>query len=141
MPKKEAEHATKKYASNVTTDHEVIRQWAEDRGGKPACVKGTAEQGDIGMIRLDFPGYSGEEPLEPISWDDWFEKFEESNLAFVYQDEARGQKSNFNKVISRESEKASQPKTQTTGKATPSARSKGASHGASHPKTRGAGRS
>jgi len=35
------------------------------------------------MIRLDFPGYSGERSLEPIDWDDWFDKFEESNLALL----------------------------------------------------------
>ena len=63
------------------TDHEEIRQWAEERGGTPACVRGTGGQGDIGMLRLDFPGYSGEHSLEPIAWDDWFEKFDERGLA------------------------------------------------------------
>ena len=54
------------------------------------------------MIRLDFPGYSGGDTLEPISWDDWFSKFDASNLALVYQETtARGQKSNFNKLIGR----------------------------------------
>jgi hypothetical protein len=23
------------------------------------------------MIRLDFPGYSGETSLEPVEWDEW----------------------------------------------------------------------
>ena len=27
---------------NVTTDHEKIRKWAEERGGKPSTVKGTS---------------------------------------------------------------------------------------------------
>jgi hypothetical protein len=27
---------------------------------------------DVGMIRIDFPGFSGEDPLEEISWDEWF---------------------------------------------------------------------
>ncbi len=57
------------------------------------------------MIRLDFPGYSGEDSLEAISWDDWFQKFDESNLALLVQEKtARGQKSNFtfNKLVSRD---------------------------------------
>ena len=92
-----------KHSSNATTDHEQIRQWAEERGARPTCVKGTGGRGDTGMIRLDFPGYSGEESLQEISWDDWFEKFDESNLALLYQEKtAGGQKSNFNKLVSRE---------------------------------------
>ena len=49
-----------KAESKVTFDHEEIRRWAEERNAKPACVRGTGKAGDIGMIRLDFPGYSGE---------------------------------------------------------------------------------
>jgi len=56
------------------------------------------------MIRLDFPGYSGGDSLQPISWDDWFEKFDEGGLALIVQEKtARGQKSNFNKLVARES--------------------------------------
>jgi hypothetical protein len=90
-------------ASKVTFDHNEIRRWAEERGAKPACVKGTGGHGDIGMIRLDFPGYSGEESLQPISWEEWFKKFDERNLALLYQETtADGQKSNFNKLVRRE---------------------------------------
>jgi hypothetical protein len=54
------------------------------------------------MIRLDFPGYSGEGKLQEISWDEWFQKFDEKNLALMVQDmTARGRKSNFNKLVSR----------------------------------------
>src|SRR5690242_12372577 len=89
--------------SKTTTDHEEIRQWAEERGGRPACVRGTGGGEDVGMIRIDFPGYSGADSLEEISWDEWFQKFEESNLALLYQETtAGGQQSNFNKIISRE---------------------------------------
>jgi hypothetical protein len=89
--------------SKVTTDHDTIRQWAESRGAKPACVKGTGSKDDTGMIRLDFPGYSGGESLQQISWEEWFQKFDESDLAFVYQGEtAGGESSNFNKLVSQE---------------------------------------
>lgn len=88
--------------SKVTTNHDEIRRWAEERGGQPAMVKGTGGDGQVGIIRIDFPGYA-EENLEPISWDQFFDKFENSNLALVYQETTRGQKSNFNKLVSRES--------------------------------------
>ena len=61
------------------------------------------------MIRLDFPGFSGARSLERISWDDWFKAFDENGLALLHQDKtARGQKSNFNKLISRETAQAQQ---------------------------------
>jgi hypothetical protein len=93
--------------SRVLTDHEEIRRWAEERGATPARVRGTGGDGDPGMIRLDFPGYSGEESLEPIEWDAWFKKFDETNLALLVQDEtATGERSNFNKLIGRETAEA-----------------------------------
>ena len=90
-----------KAASQTTTDHEEIRQWAEARQGRPACVKGTGERGDMGVLRIDFPG--GEErKLQSVSWDEWFEKFDENGLAFLYQDKTAGGKtSRFNKLVSR----------------------------------------
>jgi hypothetical protein len=92
-----------KAESKVTFDHEEIRRWAEQRHASPACIRGTGGEHDIGMIRLDFPGYSGEKSLEQITWDEWFEKFDERNLALLYQETtASGEKSNFNKIVSRE---------------------------------------
>jgi|SRR4051794_26233815 len=93
-----------KHSSQTTTDHKKIQKWAEERGAKPASVRGTGGKNDVGLIRLDFPGYSGGDSLEEISWDEWFEKFDESGLALVYQEEtSSGEKSNFNKLVSRES--------------------------------------
>jgi hypothetical protein len=92
-------------SSQATVDHNQIRQWAEGRGGQPSCVRGTGGGDDVGMLRIDFPGYSGADSLQPISWDDFFEKFDERGLALVYQDTTRGQKSNFNKLVSRDDPK------------------------------------
>lgn len=90
------------HSSKSTTNHDEIRKWAEERGGKPTRVKGTGGEGDAGLIRIDFPGYSGENSLEPISWDEFFSKFDEKNLALVYQEETSGgEKSNFNKLVDR----------------------------------------
>jgi hypothetical protein len=89
-------------SSRTLTDHDEIRRWAEQRRAKPARVKSTGGKDDVGMIRLDFPGYSGDN-LEPISWDDWFEAFDENDLALIVQDEtADGDTSNFNKLVKRE---------------------------------------
>jgi hypothetical protein len=85
-----------------TTDHEEIRHWVEDRGGQPATVKRTTSGDEPGLLRIDFPGYSGEESLEPISWDEFFDKFEEKQLAFLHQDETEeGDVSRFNKLVHR----------------------------------------
>jgi len=94
-----------KSSSRTLTDHEEIRRWAEDRGAKPAAVRNTGSEGeDVGIIRLDFPGYSGSGSLEEISWDQWFDNFDDNELALVVQDKmANGQKSNFNKLVSRDS--------------------------------------
>jgi hypothetical protein len=99
-------HAERKNMANLsktTRDHDEIRRWAEERGGKPAHVKSTGSADDVGMLRIDFPGFSGEGSLEPISWEEFFEKFDERGLALVYQEEtAGGQRSNFNKLVSGE---------------------------------------
>ncbi len=92
--------------SKGTTDHETIQRWVDERGGRPASVRGTAGDDDAGVLRIDFPGYSGEESLEPISWEEFFEKFEEKKLAFLYQDETRsGAESRFSKLVSRDTAK------------------------------------
>ncbi len=94
--------------SKTTTNHDQIRRWAEARHAQPARVKGTGSRGrDPGMIRLDFPGYSGRGKLEPISWDQWFKSFDDNDLALVYQEKtAGGQRSNFNKLVARETARA-----------------------------------
>lgn len=86
----------------MTRDHDRIRQWVEARGGTPATVTATHSDDDAGIIRIDFPGYSGEGTLEAIPWEEWFGKFDESDLVFLYQETlANGGESNFNKLISR----------------------------------------
>lgn len=92
-----------KAKSRTLTDHEEIQHWAEEREAKPSAVRRTHTDEGTGIIRLDFPGYSGEDTLEEISWDEWFEDFDRRKLALIVQDEtAGGQRSNFNKLVSRE---------------------------------------
>ena len=74
---------------HVTTDHATIRWWIETRGGHPAVVTGAPGE-EAGMLRVDLPvGYADQEFLEPISWEDFFARFEEKRLAFEYDDEGR----------------------------------------------------
>jgi hypothetical protein len=91
--------------ARVTTDHEEIRQWVEERDGHPAKVKGTDKGGGGGLLRIDYPGFSGEDTLEAITWEEFFEAFEDNSLAFLYQEETKdGKESRFSKLISRDSE-------------------------------------
>jgi hypothetical protein len=90
-------------ARRPTTNHEEIRRWVEQHGGRPARVRGTGEGDDPGVLRIDFPGASGEEQLEPISWEEWFGKFDEAELAFLYQEQkAGGGDSTFFKLVRRD---------------------------------------
>ena len=82
--------------AQTTTDHATIRKWAEARDGRPARVKGTGDAKDAGLLRLDFG--RPEESLEAISWEEFFEKFEESELALLYEDEPENR---FSKLVRR----------------------------------------
>jgi hypothetical protein len=91
-----------KSQAKTTTDHDEIRRWVEEHGGKPAIVRGT-RNGDSGVLRIDFPGGAGEEELEHVSWDEWFGIFDRNNLAFLYQQrKADGEDSTFFKLVSRD---------------------------------------
>jgi hypothetical protein len=80
--------------SLVTTHHEVIREWAEARGGKPATVPGTEHGDHLGVLRIDFGATNAE--LRPVSWDEWFDTFDSRRLNFIYQEERTdGNRSTF----------------------------------------------
>ncbi len=87
--------------TNTTTNYEEIRRWVEAREGRPASVRGTGSGDDAGLLRIDFPGGAGEDQLEPITWEEFFEKFDEKKLAFLYQETTKdGGESRFVKFIS-----------------------------------------
>lgn len=89
--------------SKTTTDHDIIRRWAEKRGAVPSTVARTRSAKDVGVIRLDFPGFSGEGSFQQISWDEFFARFDTEGLAFVFQEKtSAGRTSNFNRFIKRE---------------------------------------
>ena len=80
--------------SLATTHHEVIKQWAEERGGTPATVEGTEHGDHLGVLKIDFSGNN--ENLRQVSWDEWFHTFDTRRLNFLYQESRRdGNQSNF----------------------------------------------
>jgi hypothetical protein len=87
--------------AKVTTDHQTIRRWAEERGGRPSSVEGTGKKkDDPGLLRFDFG--AKDESLDSLSWEEFFEKFEAAKLAFLYQDKTGdGAISRFHKFIDR----------------------------------------
>jgi hypothetical protein len=50
------------------------------------------------VLRIDYPGFSGNETLERIEWDEWFDAFDKNKLAFLYQDKRN---SRFSKLVNR----------------------------------------
>ena len=82
--------------AKTTTDHSTIRRWAEARGGRPTRVKGTGGEADAGLLRIDFG--EPEENLEQVTWEEFFDTFESSELAFLHEDEPENR---FGKLVSR----------------------------------------
>jgi hypothetical protein len=87
--------------SATTTDQKVIKKWTEERDGRPATVRATEEDGHAGILRIDFR--PAEDRLDEIEWDEVFRKFDESDLAFLYQDRTKeGELTRFHKFVWRE---------------------------------------
>lgn len=77
-----------------TRDHEMIRRWAEARGGRPAMVEGTQ------ILRIDFPEPEPDAKLKPVSWEDFFRVFDDRGLELLYQEHTHdGKPSRFNKLV------------------------------------------
>jgi hypothetical protein len=90
-----------------TRDHEVIMRWAAKRQAQPATGEATSSgpatvsvrDGGAG-IRFNFPG-TGQ--FRPISWAEWFENFDEHQLAFVFDNDASaGSPSNRYRLVKAE---------------------------------------
>jgi hypothetical protein len=94
-------HSSKQESeAQQTTDHNVIRKWVDERGGKPATVKATEEDGHVGILRIDFD--PPDEGLDRIGWDEFFAKFDEADIAFLHQDRTKdGKLSRFHKFVRR----------------------------------------
>lgn len=70
--------------AKLTIDHGEIMHWAEKRGAIPSSIVGTEDEGEVaGILSFDF---SGDTNLEPLAWDEFFNKFEKEKLAFLHRD-------------------------------------------------------
>lgn len=71
--------------TRVTTDHDEIRRWVESHGGRPARVRGNVADDRVGLLRIDFGQKHAKEPLMALSWEDFFDRFDSSDLAMLYR--------------------------------------------------------
>jgi hypothetical protein len=69
-------------------DRKSIIEWADAHQASPARVSQPGDDQSDPGLRLAFKGngYDSDEPLTPISWDEWFKTFEDRGLAFVVED-------------------------------------------------------
>ncbi len=70
----------------MAANHDDIRRWVEERGGRPATVESTAQGDEAGILRIDVPERGDDEVPEAIDWDTFFAKFDEKSLAFPHQE-------------------------------------------------------
>ncbi len=84
----------------ATRNWEVIRAWAEERGGKPATSPG-GDPRNPRVLRFDFPDY--DKGLTEVSWQAWRKVFEDRALVFIFQQHMKaGNQSNFFRLDSPE---------------------------------------
>ena len=84
--------------AKITRDHDELRRWAEERGGKPSAAADAMSPIDPEILRLDFD--LKDRTLDVLTWGEFFETFEEAELTFLYQDQTEdGNKSRYYKFI------------------------------------------
>ena len=74
----------------ITINREEIESWAKKRGGIPKVIDHPESEGDPVGLRIDFPGTMDDAFLDnhltrKISWDNFFDRFDEMGLAFVFE--------------------------------------------------------
>jgi hypothetical protein len=91
--------------TKMTMDHVIIKKWVEERGGEPASVPFGTPDEEEGVLRIRFKGTDEFERFKPISWSEFFTKFDQSHLAFMYEEDMPdGKISKFFKFISMDGE-------------------------------------
>jgi hypothetical protein len=117
------ERPERKGQTLATRSPEVIRAWAEERGGRPAAATRGKDDGRPHVLRIRFTdgdgdggngggrdggngrggdgngagkGRGGRSNLEEIDWQEWLDTFQERDLVFIYQEQRRdGRQSTF----------------------------------------------
>lgn len=72
-----------------TIDQREIREWIEEHGGVPTVLTETSEDEEDGVESADMLHISFD-PNDPemveMEWEEFFERFDNDNLALVYDD-------------------------------------------------------
>ena len=85
--------------SATTTDHTAIKEWTEQHKGVPSVIEATANGNDSRMLRIHFPEESEDNnAFREISWDTFFDTFEQRELAFLHSTDGD---STFHKFVAR----------------------------------------
>lgn len=91
--------ATENDDVQMTTEHALVRKLIEDREGYPAHLENSEGQGDSGLLQVGLTdgdeGDEGGEDLKELSWTQFFEEFEEKDLAFAYREGGEEDPSDF----------------------------------------------
>ena len=72
--------------ANATTDHALVRELVEQGDGYPAHLAESEGTGDGGLLRIGSERGDPDDSLKEISWDEFFDEFEEKELMLVYED-------------------------------------------------------
>lgn len=98
---RETEAPVPDLTATATRNHDLIQKWAGAHRAEPATGMAT-ESGEATVdvhdggagVRFNFPGAGF---FRPISWDEWFEYFDDGQLLFVFEAElpAQGSTSTF----------------------------------------------
>jgi hypothetical protein len=78
----------------LTADHAEIRRWVEEHGGYPGLVEAAD-----GRERLAVTFHA--DSCRPVSWEEFFERFDRASLAFAYNPDANGEAADNAKLVSR----------------------------------------
>jgi hypothetical protein len=83
--------------AKTTRNHDTIRRWAEERGGKPSAMADIISPFDPDFLRLEFD--PKDRKLDVLTWGEFFEDFDDAELTFLYQETEGGKKSRFYKFV------------------------------------------
>jgi hypothetical protein len=87
----------------VTVDHGTIRRWAESRHGRPVACTARHRRPEAGTLRIEFADRQVPESFRELSWVDFFEAFDRSRQAFLYEDAVEdGIESRFYRFVRRD---------------------------------------
>lgn len=86
--------------SHSTTEHDESKSWVAEQDG-PVSAKGTETNDAVCVLQMNFSGGAGSDDFEEITRFDWFERFEQKNLAILSQQEkVSGEESTFLALVS-----------------------------------------